>query len=256
MKPRYLLIVLLLVRAVVSAQVPGNVISRVFEIREGDETGSMFLFDFGGQQYFVTAQHMVSALGVAGSVDVLANDANWHPIKVRILHGNSPCNDVAVLIPDPAEKVALKIDDLPVHSGWYFGQETYFLGFPYGLYTYFRKLAEKHPVPLIKHGYVSAKVGCDSMYPGADPDKSLILLDGMNNPGFSGGPVVGPDLDTPGHPLKLIGVVSGFRIDPLRVKVNGQDAASASVAANSGIVLVVPIEEVTALIEADRKPKK
>ena len=51
--------------------------------------------------------------------------------------------------------------------------------------------------------------------------------------------MVAPDvLETP-HLLKLIGVISGYRTENIPVNVNGQAAAYASIAANSGIIIVV-----------------
>jgi len=39
---------------------------------------------------------------------------------------------------------------------------------------------------------------------------TLVLLDGYNNPGFSGAPIVYRDLNQGGVVFKLVGVVSGF----------------------------------------------
>ena len=66
---------------------------------------------------------------------------------------------------------------------------------------------------MIKHAYISARVKCNSIYPDGGGDQEFILLDGFNNPGFSGGPIVAPDMFSPFTNMrmqKLIGVVGGF----------------------------------------------
>jgi hypothetical protein len=44
-----------------------------------------------------------------------------------------------------------------------------------------------------------------------------LFLDGHNNPGFSGGPIVYRDLDRSEFVYKVAGVVSGFRFDSTSV---------------------------------------
>src|SRR5262249_31211276 len=81
---------------------------------------------------------------------------------------------------------------------------------PDGLFT---SINQGGAVALIKHAYVSARVSCASIKKDGDKDQDFILLDGFNNPGFSGGPVVAPDMFLPFSNIraqKLIGVVGGF----------------------------------------------
>lgn len=154
------------------------------------------------------------------------------------------CADVAVLV--PAEKKVVSSDPIRYPYSFGLGQEAYFLGFPYGLYSSVGKGA----VPLVKHAYVSAVVNCDAVVPGGSPDEGLLLLDGLNNPGFSGGPVVAPDVYSPGpRILKVIGVVSGFRNEYINVNVNGKVAMNAAVPVNTGIVVATTFERVTAMLK-------
>jgi hypothetical protein len=95
-------------------------------------------------------------------------------------------------------------------------------------------------------------VSCSALYPDGTKDDELILLDGLNNPGFSGGPVVGPDMFSPFTNVraqKLIGVISGYRNDNIPLNVNGQSVDNASVAANSGIIIAIPFVRATELIK-------
>ncbi len=242
------------------AQVTGNVISRVLQIRFNGFTGSAFFLEYGAKSYFITANHMVVTAGDHATVDVLGGvDSLWHPIEFDILHGSTPCADVAVLVAKDTKVTS--IDPLPFDdkSSFAMGQETYFLGFPFGLFGSFD--GQRIAVPLIKHGYVSAVVPCSAIYPDGTKD-SLILLDGINNHGFSGGPVVAPDVFDGTRTLKLIGVISGYKYEDEPIKnEKGQTYPDASGSANSGIIIVIPIERAITLIkdhvakENAKKPK-
>jgi S1-C subfamily serine protease len=245
--------VLMLSSVQAHAQVTGNVLSRVFQIRFNGSTGTAFVIDFEDQQYIITANHMVVGAGTQAKVDVFGGgDSEWHSFDFKILHGPSQCADVAVLI--PVEKRVSTADPIPYPYNYLIGQEAYFLGFPYGLYTSFAK--QKQAVALVKHGYISASVSCAAIYPNASQDEGLMLLDGLNNPGFSGGPVVAPDVSAPNHAFKLVGVISGYKSENVQLNVNGQATANASVATNTGIILVVPIQRVVEIIKEYRDSEK
>jgi S1-C subfamily serine protease len=242
------------------AQVPGNVTSRVFEVRFNREIGTAFIVDYGGRQYIVTANHVMIGANSKAAIDFRApNDSQWHSLEVAVFHGDDACADVAVLVP-PITKIT---DTEPVplgHSDSYFlGQEAYFLGFPYGLYTSF--VNNTHAVPLVKHAYVSATVACSAVERNGSEKDRLILLDGLNNPGFSGGPVVAPDLSSSKHQFRFIGVIRGFRPDKVPLNTNGQSDPNSTVATNSGIMVVIPIDRVEELIrqangDGHREPQK
>jgi S1-C subfamily serine protease len=235
------------------AQVTGNVISRVFEVRLGVETGSAFIVDYQDRQYVITADHIVRGAQGAFSIEVRSPaDSKWRNLEVSVIHGPDPCMDVAVLVPKLPKLSAAD----PVTTGGFsflMGQEAYFLGFPFDLHSSFgRNLA----IPLIKHAYVSAIVSCSALDLKGGEDERLILLDGMNNPGFSGGPVVAPDTNRPNHPLAFIGVISAFTNERIPVDAHGQQDPGITVATNTGIIVVIPIEAAMALVRqyAAQKP--
>jgi hypothetical protein len=90
----------------------------------------------------------------------------------------------------------------PTSAGLLLGQTMYFLGFPFGLPIDGRTLNYGYPLPLVKSGVCSAFLTPEKEY-------SLVLIDGINNPGFSGGPIVFVDQST--KKLKVAGVVRGYR---------------------------------------------
>jgi S1-C subfamily serine protease len=248
MRASYIIVVMLLGVLPSTSQVTGNIISRVFQIRFSGMTGTTFIVDYEDRQYFVTANHVVATAGEHATVEIRGADSEWHTLDLGVLHGTDKCDDVAVLIPEV--QTFSKADAIPYLSSYGFGQEAYFLGFPYGLFT--SVPGKLGAVALVKHAYISAVVKCSAIYPDSSAEGGLLLLDGLNNPGFSGGPVVSPDVFEAGHILKLVGVISGYRGENQPVSLNGQELPKSSVLTNTGIILAVPIERALELIRKDR----
>jgi hypothetical protein len=84
----------------------------------------------------------------------------------------------------------------------YLSQDAYFLGYPYGLHAEGGSLNAHFPLAIVKKA-------CLSMFALGGPD-AYILLDGHNNPGFSGGPVVFAP-NGQGAPTNVAAVVSGYK---------------------------------------------
>lgn len=236
-------------------QVTGNVLSRVFQIKVGGYTGTAFVVDYQGSHYFVTAQHMVAPVGDEAKIDLRAaedskwrSDSDWHTFNFKVLHGTSPCADVAVLV--PLEPKSIDAAPLPSDYDYAMGQEAYFLGYPFGLFTDFG--GKPFSIPIIKHAYVSATVGCGAIYPGQSNKDQLILLDGINNHGFSGGPVVAPNAYALLGALReqsVVGVISAYKYEDLPISIDGKNNPRESGSANSGIIIAIPISQALSLIK-------
>ena len=84
------------------------------------------------------------------------------------------------------------------------GDEGFFMGFPYGLSTSDRGNTNAgFPLPLLKKAVFSGNSLMNDIY--------VLLLDGHNNPGFSGGPVLFKDrLKSGDNKYHLIGVISAY----------------------------------------------
>jgi hypothetical protein len=115
-----------------------------------------------------------------------------------------------------------------------YSQDAYFLGFPYGLaWTPRVTLHQGQPIPIAKKAIVSGEI---EVRPGHD----VLLLDGHNNEGFSGGPVV---LFPPGRSkVQVVGVVSGYRAASVAVYAPG-GASIGQVLTNTGLMLAEGIDE-------------
>ncbi|MGB0071218.1 MAG: hypothetical protein WBQ11_24625 [Isosphaeraceae bacterium] len=149
-------------------------------------------------------------------------------------HG-PPDIDVSVLATDRR----LTPSELPLEpssEGIVYGQELFFLGFPYGIIGKYLFRPEGYPLPLVKRATLSLFHG------------DVYLLDGHNNPRFSGGPVV---FVPPGRrDFKVAGVISGFRAEEEPVLAGGQPTPLVY-HYNTGIIVCQRIEHAVALIQAN-----
>jgi hypothetical protein len=128
----------------------------------------------------------------------------------------------------------------PTGAGIGFGQDVYFLGFPYNLFTDIGANNRDFPVPFIKKAIVSSitKVG----------DAEVTFLDGHNNPGFSGGPVV---FVPPGQrDFRVAAVISGYRFEREPVFV-GDQPTNLAYRYNTGIIIAYGIRHAVDLAQSN-----
>jgi hypothetical protein len=156
-----------------------NVIHRVFNIQCGDLIGMGFTVEVEGKEYLITAKHVVESLDGEGNIGILSN-AEWRKEEVNLV-GHSPDDaDISVL----ALTRILTPPNLPMEmtsggaGGVFYGQDVYFLGFPYGQTGPYAFGDDGYPLPYVKKAIISLL------------DRKKFILDGHNNSGFSGGPVV------------------------------------------------------------------
>jgi S1-C subfamily serine protease len=215
--------------------VSSNALQRVFQLKCGDQLGSAFTIDVNKRQYLVTARHLVAALRDTGKIQ-LRKDADWFPVSVRVFFPGAKSVDVAVLAPD---RVVSPTHSLPTEGNYFLSQDVYFLGFPYGMSIEGKTLNAGFPLPFVKKGLIAAFIDGDAGY-------QIIFVDGINNPGFSGGPVVYQNSET--RALSVLGVVSGYRFQEDRV-IQGANETPMSVRSNSGLLVAWSIKAALDLIE-------
>ena len=128
-----------------------NVIQRVFHLKYGKGTGTCFTLDYDGKQYFVTAKHVVSGLKDKDTVEIYFN-GDWTKIGVEVI-GLHQTADVSVFATDILIR-GHKME--PSTKGMQYGQDTYFLGFPYRLQDEKSgKINRNFPIPLVKKATLS-----------------------------------------------------------------------------------------------------
>jgi len=174
--------------------VSSNIIQRVLFVRYRDNVGTGFTIEKEDKQYLVSAKHVFPGLTQPDEISVF-KDGDWRKITVDPLFCKD--NDIDIVAFDIGDKIITPNNEVQIGTGgdFFASQDAYFLGFPYGLSTDSGEINNKYPFPFIKKCIISAF------------NKQTIYLDGHNNRGFSGGPVVTVDS---GNAIKIIGVVSGF----------------------------------------------
>jgi S1-C subfamily serine protease len=211
--------------------ITANVIHRVFRIKYGQQTGTAFSIDVDGRQYLVTAKHLVAQLLGKDHVEIFAN-GNWGKLAVELV-GHAVDADTSVLATDRRlTPSGLPLE--PTSNGLLYSQEVFFLGFPYDILPAYVFEGEGYPPPLVKKAIVLSFV-----------NRNVFLLDGHNNPGFSGGPVI---FTVPGRTdLKIAGIVSGYRYvnEPIFA---GDQKTPLVYQYNTGIIVAYFIHHATALI--------
>lgn len=232
--------------SVVLGQLPDNeILTQVFRIRIGEEFGTAFTIDVDSQQYLVTVDHLLPAGCPKCTLEIWLDNA-WQSLTGRAIRPKS--SDVA------AVAIALNAKLSPDSTPWSavdeieLAQQVYFIGFPFGLRTAENTGAQISEIPFVKAGILSA---VDSRNPRA----VILFVDGHNNPGFSGGPVVFyPQGEA--EP-RIAGVLIGYRWDAFPV-VKREDLRDPSAESfkdlyakgNSGIVVAFSIEH---LVDAIRQ---
>jgi hypothetical protein len=214
--------------------ITANFIHRTFRIRCGTSIGAAFTIDIDGRHYLVTARHVIANHFQEGALHVFGN-GQWLPLSATLV-GHAPNTiDVSVLAPERR----LSPPALPVNTssgGLTYGQDVYFLGFPYYFLGNVIFTEEGFPLPFVKRALMSCFAG------------DVYLLDGHNNPGFSGGPVLfGP----PGiPPTNIAAVISGYKFVPEPI-FEGQAQTELTYRYNTGIIVAYKVEHALALIRAN-----
>ncbi len=178
--------------------ITANFIHRTFRIKCGDSVGTGFTIDIKGKQYLVTARHVVEGFSTSTPLELFENNS-WVVVAADLVaHGDGGV-DVSVIAPKAVMSPS-KLPVVPSSKGLIYGQDVYFLGFPYGVLSKVIFGGAGYPLPLVKKALFSAFAG------------DVYLLDGHNNPGFSGGPVLFGQ--NGGAPQNIAAIVSGYCIHP------------------------------------------
>ena len=240
-------LLLLFLASAAWAQVPtSNVLYRVLRLRHAGATGSAFTIEVDRKQYLITARHLLKDF--KGEIELWIG-GRWSKRKARAIYPSKATVDIAAL--DLGGPITVTFPLEPSSGGLTLGQQAFFLGYPHGLGSSV-SVADLPPgfgeIPFLKSGIVSALDERDS-------NAWIIYLDGQNNPGFSGGPIV--FWHVPSKSFRVAGVVRGYRNEALPVlkkKDLGDPAAKAHndlyTRANSGIVIGYDIRHIVEAIRA------
>lgn len=210
------LLVFFVLASTAMAQPTGNMLGRVLMVQSQYDRGTIFMLDVDQREYWITAKHILTGAKhppygtvVSKSVSLrILNPSvegeNWLPEEFSVI---DPDNDIDIVVLAPSQSLLkIAVPTIPADStGAMLGGNCEFLGFPFGG-AWRAKYAngETSWLPFVKHCTVSAVI--------VEPQR-VWILDGINNTGFSGGPV----FFGTGDQLKIFGVVSGYRTAPTDV---------------------------------------
>jgi S1-C subfamily serine protease len=159
--------------------VPGEIMSRTQFIRWGGEAGTAFTVEYQGKLYIITAKHVVAGVPDTNAVIQVRVGDKWEDYQTtNTIYPSSPDVDIAIFVTNEKQDQPFAIEPMSGSAGVTFGQQLWFIGYPYGLGSNI----SGHALPFLKRGTMSA---ADSSNKAA----IVFYIDGFNNPGFSGGPI-------------------------------------------------------------------
>ena len=200
--------------AAISQSYPtNNVLARIAMVQSSYGRGTIFSIDVDNREYWITAKHILTGAEHPpyGSVDATkpvtlsildpnAEQEHWEAIKFSVIDtGNNI--DIVVLAPpyailkNPPRSAIAKSDGITL------GGDCEFLGFPFGKTWRASLGGYGYWMPFAKHCTISTLAG------------GVYVLDGINNHGFSGGPV----LYHTGPQQQIMGVISSIVTEPAEV---------------------------------------
>lgn len=195
----YLLFIISCAYSQNSTMITNHIISRTNQVKFNNATGSCFIFDHNNKQYFITAKHVIQNMKDNDTIELFHNN-NWNKYNTKLI-GHSNKSDISVFaIP----KFLDKSSEIEASSNeMIYSQEVFFLGYPYGLQQTLPNVNSEFPIPFVKKGILSNLQ--------IEKDFKILFLDGINNPGFSGGPIVyhNKKMDK----FYLGGIISGYRLE-------------------------------------------
>ena len=211
-----------------------NVLQRTFQFLFCGSQGTCFTIDLENRQYIVTAKHLVESITDYASLDIKYEET-WKKLEVNLVEHCTGDVDISVL---HAEMQLSPTLPLPAScDGLTLGQDLYFLGFPYGMASEVGEINRNFPLPLVKKATLSA----------LQSESQPFLLDGHNNPGFSGGPVVFSHTENKSGGFSVAAVISGYQWEVTPVYMR-DEKTPLEYKSNTGIIIAYPVEHAVDLI--------
>ena len=222
--------------------ITANILQRVFMIRRqyANEinafSGTCFTIEVDNKQYVITARHLFDVNNPVIPSIYIKHESQWKLIDLNLVgHGK---NNIDISVFSANTQLSPTLIAEPSMNGMILGQDVFFLGYPYELSSDIT-MSTYFPLPFVK----KASVSC---FMRLTEDGHIIFLDGINNPGFSGGPVVFAPIGT--NNFQIVGVVSGYipETQPVKSNLNG---LLMSYQLNSGIILSYDIQHAIDIIK-------
>ena len=217
--------------------VDSNILTRVLPIKVGARTGTAFTIEVDGKQYLITAKHITGNQEIE-TVEIWRN--RWITAKVKTVGIGKGKEDIVVLAANTklTENLDIEVGSGPITLG----QDVRFLGFPLGIKVEYMTQTGGIILPLVKGGILSAIK--------SEEGTSWLLVDGHNNEGFSGGPVIFKPLKRKIERWKIAAVISGYQVENTTV-MDKTGKIIGYAAGNSGILVATGIKTAVDLIKSN-----
>lgn len=211
-----------------------------FNICYEKSSATAFLLGNGNRTVLVTAAHCISN-AKEGDNMLIRGATGWQPHRINKIKFSEEGFDVCIF----AVENFLISENLeqPKNPALFLGHPVIYVGFPHGLVGNYPN-QNGIPTGLAKTGFYSGMVEINGLILG--------LLDGVTNPGFSGGPIYG---QTPEGEATVFAVMNGYRYEkPLNGQLfkdegNGEEAVRGHyVKLNSGFIYTTSIRHVLDLM--------
>ena len=127
----------------------------MLHIRRADKTGSAFTLDHEEKQYLVTARHVVEGI-TSGENIFIGLKKRWETIEINVVGVGEDEVDVAVLACQQQLSPTLQLEP---SNMFVYGQQAYFLGFPFGWDSGGERINNGRPRPFAKAGIIEPYTG-------------------------------------------------------------------------------------------------
>ncbi|MEY8781288.1 serine protease [Allomuricauda sp. XS_ASV26] len=221
--------------------ITANILENVYRIETDTLSGTCFLTENNGKEYLITARHLFkTGLKNKDSTKIklsFRNTVKDYNAEFKISSNKNI--DIAVLSISESLK---KLKPLPSSKKIIVGQDMFFLGFPsFNKSSFFTYDKELGILPLVKKAIFSGGPVLDGY--------NLLFLDGHNNPGFSGGPVISYDYSL--QSAAIVGIISGYYPEERQAKNRDEIKLDAFTFENSGIIKCFPFKLVSDIITSN-----
>jgi hypothetical protein len=214
------------------------------KIISGEDIGTCFIVVDSPHTFLVTAKHMFPNPRNGQKVS-FAIDTNSTKMQLTgtLFIDSLSFVDVAIIEPDKfyaEEGIQLKQPEAGV------GFEGFFLGFPFNISSAdVGKFMGGLPIPLVKRCALSGLLVKEGVV--------IYLLDGQNNPGFSGGPVFFPmSSKMTERESGLLGIISAYYQQPDSIETK---TGAINYSENSGIMIAYSAETIWRILRQNHLHK-
>lgn len=213
-----------------------SITHNVFLIQVDASQGTSFIVEIANKEFLVTAKHLFkNAINAQKREILLVKEKQILKLIATLYLNTDTTIDIAILkLPISVKYKSPFITGGQVKTG----QDVFFLGYPSFNNTLFATQDTDFGIlPLVKKAIVSGAKKINNYF--------LVFLDGHNNPGFSGGPIV--FYDTFSKRNAILGVISGYYHEN-KYTINFGSKQTNYVEENSGIIASYTIEQIYQII--------